>query len=273
MAELELEYGTTRTTPSLLERAREATSPGESLRFWREGSTWGEERWPLVRVYSAAFSGSGCHNVLLGSSKYRRISQGDLEDAVDLPAARSIWNGVTPRGRASNPTLLLLAGPPLSGKTTLGRALLEACAEPTLLIENDAVRNVLVNMPKFSAAEHRRVYNTSWELTRLGLQNGQHVILDATNRDEIGRQGAYQAGQESGSRVGVVFTIVRPEVIRARLQDAPPTQRRASRRIGHQTYVPARCSVPHWVCDTSLPTDALVAQLASSGVPLPILAS
>ena len=213
-------YSTLRTTRSVLEEARNARADGESIRFWEEksGGWWSSESYPLWRVYATTFESSKATVRLSKSRTYRQISREELESAVGLPTAKDLWAKMGTPGNAPRPVLIMMAGPPLSGKTTHANEIVRRALEPTLLVENDAVREHVVSemklpAPRFTVAEHRRVFNVSWELVRLALSQHCNVIFDATNRTESGRAGANAAASENDARVLVNIKDVGPEAL------------------------------------------------------------
>ena len=263
-------FSTLRTTRSVLEEARDARIEGEAIRFWEEkpGRWWSSETYPLWRVYATTFEASKATERLSKSKTYRQISREELESAVGLPIARDLWAEMGISGYVARPSLILMAGPPLSGKTTLANEIVRRALEPTLLVENDVVRAHIVSemklpAPKFTIAEHRRVFNVSWELIRLALSQHCNVIFDATNRTESGRAGAYAAASEYNARTSVIFMEVGPETLSTRYRSAKPEKQKAFAKLGSVTYNPKKCSVPYWVVESNGPADALLKGIAN----------
>jgi tRNA uridine 5-carbamoylmethylation protein Kti12 len=54
-------------------------------------------------------------------------------------------------GSAIAPTLIIMAGSPLSGKTTFAKEIVRRASEPIILIESDAVRGHTVSEMKLAA--------------------------------------------------------------------------------------------------------------------------
>ena len=265
----QLTFSTIRTTRPVVEEIRQMRVDGEAIRFWgeRSGGWWSSESHPLWRVYAATLAGSKATERLSKSSTYRQISREELEDAVGLPAARNLWARMGTAGSVTEPTLIIMAGPPLSGKTTLANEIVRRALEPTLLIENDAVREYIVSemrlaAPKFTVAEHRMVYNVSWELTRLALAQRCNIVFDATNRTESGRAGAYAAASEYNARVLVIFMKASPETLSARYHSADKLKQKAYDKLGAESYNPKRCSVPYKLVESDRSADMLLKEIA-----------
>ena len=177
-------------------------------------------------------------------------------------------------GDVVEPSLIIMAGPPLSGKTTLAREIVRRALEPTLLIENDAVREHIVSemklsAPKFTADEHRKVYNVSWELIRLALSQHCNVIFDATNRTDSGRAGAYAAASEYNARILVIFMKASLEILTARYHSVKSERQKAYDKLGTETYNPKKCSVPYEVVESDRPADVLLKEIAD-GIRIPL---
>jgi predicted kinase len=262
-------FSTLRTTRSVLEEARNIRVEGESIRFWEEksGGWWSSESYPLWRVYASTFAASKATQRLSKSKTYRQISKEELENAVGLPTARGLWAKMSIAGNVVEPTLVIMAGPPLSGKTTLANEIVRRAQEPIILIENDAVREHIVSemklaAPKFNITEHRRVFNVSWELIRLALSQHCNVIFDATNRTDSGRAGAYAAAAEYNARIMVIFMKVSPEMLSTRYGSAGLQKQKAYDKLGSETYNPKKCSVPYKLVDSNRPADVLLKEIA-----------
>lgn len=173
--------------------------------------------------------------------------------------------GIT--GSVKAPNLIIMAGPPLSGKTTLAKEVVRRALEPTVQIENDAVRAQIVSemklaSPKFTPAEHRTVYNVSWELIRLALSQHCHAIFDATNRTDDGRAPAYAAASEYKSEILVIFVRANPEILFARYSAVTEERQTAYDKLGAQTYNPKSCSVPCKLVESSKPADMFLKEIA-----------
>jgi predicted kinase len=262
-------FSTVRTTRSVLEEARNARVEGEAVRFWEEksGGWWSSESYSLWRVYAATFEASKATERLSKSTTYRQISREELENSVGFPTARNLWAKLGTTGNVIDPALVIMAGPPLSGKSTLANEIVRRALESTLLIENDAVREHVVSemkltAPKFTITEHRRVFNVSWELIRLALSQHCNVIFDATNRTDSGRAGAYAAASEYNARILVVFMKVSPDILSARYHSATLEKKKAYDKLGTETYSTKNCSVPYKLVESDRPPDVLLKGIA-----------
>jgi predicted kinase len=174
------------------------------------------------------------------------------------------------------PVLVVLVGPPASGKSTLARLL--AARLPAVLVQSDAVRKALVAQPTYTPAEHRRVFGEAHrQIVRL-LRAGQHVVFDATNLAEVHRRVLYRIAGACGARLLIARLAVPEAVARTRLArrqtardpgdlsdaDWAVYQRMAARR---EPIAP-----PHWVLNAAAAPEALAALLlraAARAAPAP----
>jgi hypothetical protein len=95
--------------------------------------------------------------------------------------------------------LIILSGLPGSGKTTFAAAL--AAATPIEHVESDAIRRSMAGQPRYTKAEHRKVFAEVERRVDEGLGHGRLVVLDATNlRDEFRRR-YWELAAARGDRV------------------------------------------------------------------------
>lgn len=262
-------FSTLRTTTSVFEEAMDARINGEAIRFWEErsGGWWSSESYNFWRIYAATFPGSKTTERLSKSTTYRQISREDLEEAIGLPTAREFWVKIGTTGSVVRPTLVIMAGSPLSGKTTLAKEIVQNALEPTVLIENDAVREYIASemklpAPRFTIAENRKVFNVSWELIRLALSQHCHAIFDATNRTDSGRAGAYAAAAENNAQIFVIFVTASPEILSARYLLANANKQKAYDKLGKDSYDSKKCSMPCRLVESDRTVDVLLKEIA-----------
>ncbi len=262
-------FGSLRTNRTLLGKALSSRAQNETFRFWEESSRFSDNPYPLFRVYSETLPGSEATKVLARSSTYREISRNVFETEVGLPTARRIWANVGKKGNLSRPTLLLMAGVPLSGKTTLAKEIVKRASDEVVLIENDEVRKIVAaemgnEWPKYTMSEHRKTFNVSWELIRFGLSSRCHVIFDATNLTEKGREGAYEAGDENGAAIQVLLVSAKPEDIAERYRLANSDKRKAYDKLGSQELGKFYRSVSHITVESDVEPAALIERISST---------
>jgi predicted kinase len=262
---------TTRTNRSLLDSALRVRGPGESIRFWEERNRFSEERWPLWRVYAEVSMGSPLYETLVRSKNSKKVSRAEFDERVGRIAAERIWHGKrSPVRGTGQPSLVILAGGPLAGKSTLAREIVLRAAEPVVHVENDDVRDVLFGEPRFTVSEHRQTYNVSWELIRLGLGKRCHVVFDATNVKDRGREGAYEAAWEAGATPFVLFVSASEAALEARYASAPPSQRRAYEKLGHKLPDSRSCTVAFATIESDQGVDRMVDRLTRVDFPIPL---
>lgn len=195
-----------------------------------------------------------------------------MERAATQDLLERLWAEAQPtltaRPRPPRPLLVVLAGPPLSGKTTLARALAEEAPAALLHVENDAVRARLAQgQPTHGPGENHLTYRASWALAQRAIEAGCHALHDGTNLTEQGRRGAYRAADSALAPAVVVFVDTPAGVQRARAEAGGPQRLAAWEQLGHRR--PAlRATRPHATVDGTRPLEELVAQLRA----LPALA-
>jgi predicted kinase len=151
----------------------------------------------------------------------RKATPFDIGAAV---AAVKSGLDVPPPARGQ-PALVMLAGLPGTGKSTLARRLAEAL--PAVIIESDRVRQTLFDPPGYGAEESRRVHLVCHILMGWYLRHYYHVVYDATNLYEYHRQLVYRLAERSGARLVVAEVIASEDVVRQRL--APHRREPSSR--------------------------------------------
>ena len=120
------------------------------------------------------------------------------------------------------PLLVAMCGLPGTGKSYFAAKLTEQL--PFLVLETDRLRKVLVEHPKYTTAEHRRVFRSCYYLIEYYLANGYSVLFDATNLNEEFRTHLYDISESTGAPLAVVHATAPLNTVRRRLK-----QRKADR--------------------------------------------
>ncbi len=111
--------------------------------------------------------------------------------------------------------LVLLSGLPGAGKTTFAAQLaarLDAC-----VLESDRVRLELFPKRRYTRGESGEVFATVRERAEEALEQGRHVIIDATNLRQRERRGFWQLAERRGALVVGVRLTAQDAVLRERL--------------------------------------------------------
>ena len=120
------------------------------------------------------------------------------------------------------PLLVAMCGLPGTGKSYFAAKLTEQV--PFLILETDRLRKVLVEHPKYTTAEHRRVFRSCYRLIEYYIANGYSVLFDATNLNEEFRTYLYDIAESTGAPLAVVHVTAPQNTVRRRLK-----QRKAER--------------------------------------------
>ena len=142
-----------------------------------------------------------------------------------------------------------MAGYPLSGKTTLSRAIVNNCPDNTIHVESDCIRQYVAESkghksPKFSYTESLTTFNIAHELIRLALSSNANVILDATNLQEKWRFDAYLAAEEFGSPVAVVLVEAPDDILEKRLETASEDKVKAYNNMSRVNFTKVTKNYP-----------------------------
>ena len=155
----------------------------------------------------------------------------------------------------SHPLLFAMCGLPGTGKSYFAAKLNEEI--PFLILETDRLRKVLVPHPKYTTQEHRRVFNSCYQLIIYYLINGYSVLFDATNLNEVFRSYLYDISETTAAPLAIIHATAPQDTVRRRLKG-----RKAERHAntysdaGWLIYtrlapVEEPVAVGHWAMDTS----------------------
>jgi predicted kinase len=170
------------------------------------------------------------------------------------------------------PALVMAAGLPGSGKSRFCRELRRRTG--AVILESDALRQVLFPQPDHSQAESRRLFTAIHGAIERLLRAGVHTILDATNLAEWQREPVYAIAERTGARLLLVWLEAPPRIVQARLAKrcrGADTKDRST--AGIAVYERMRAQVeeirrPHRVVNTSRGTrealDAIADEMESS---------
>ena len=114
------------------------------------------------------------------------------------------------------PLLVAMCGLPGTGKSYFAAKLTGQV--PFLVLETDRLRKVLVEHPKYTTGEHRRVFRSCYYLIEEYLSNGYSVLFDATNLNEEFRTYLYDISDSTGAPLAVVQVTAPKDTVRRRLK-------------------------------------------------------
>ena len=158
---------------------------------------------------------------------HRRAGRDRLDDQLnkDVASMRKVLDQdlATAQPRMpEQPLLVAMCGLPGTGKSYFAAKLTEHV--PFLILETDRLRKVLVEHPKYTTAEHRRVFRSCYHLIDHDLINGYSVLFDATNLNEEFRTYLYDISESTGAPLAVIHATAPKNTVRRRLK-----QRKAGR--------------------------------------------
>ena len=117
----------------------------------------------------------------------------------------------------SQPLLVAMCGLPGTGKSHFASKLSEEV--PFLIMETDRLRKVIVPHPKYTTQEHRRVFNSCYQLIVYYLVNGYSVLFDATNLNEDFRSHIYDISAPTAAPLAIVHVTAPQNTVRRRLKE------------------------------------------------------
>ena len=117
----------------------------------------------------------------------------------------------------SQPLLVSMCGLPGTGKSHFASKLSEEV--PFLIMETDRLRKVIVPHPKYTTQEHRRVFNSCYQLIVYYLVNGYSVLFDATNLNEDFRSHIYDISETTAAPLAIVHVTAPKNTVRRRLKE------------------------------------------------------
>lgn len=162
--------------------------------------------------------------------------------------------------------MIVLAGPPLSGKTTFARHLTQALPVATVHVENDRLRSGVAEAlgragPTFGGQENHLTYEAARDLIDRALEAGVHVLHDATNLRQSTRADAYALADRWDAPARVVFLQASRAVREDRAHEEGPAAEQAHAALGARRPTPEACRRPCITLDGTRPPAENLRQL------------
>lgn len=117
--------------------------------------------------------------------------------------------------KSKRAAVIVMIGLPGSGKSHLAREIKRRF--PAVILDSDALRQVLFVDPRHTKAEHGRLFPAMHLLMARLLERGISIIVDATNLKEANRRPYYRIAQEHDAKLLLVRTWAPKREIRRRL--------------------------------------------------------
>jgi predicted kinase len=164
------------------------------------------------------------------------------------------------------PVLVVLVGPPASGKSTLAERL--AVRLPATVVQSDAIRKALVTVPRYTPEEHQQVFAAAHTETARLLRAGSHVVFDATNLEDDPRRVLAGIAAECAAELLIARLAISRAEAQRRLERRGTA--RAAGDLSDADWVVYQMLAtrfepiqgPHWVLNGTSAPDALAALLA-----------
>ena len=178
----------------------------------------------------------------MNTKNFTEITKETLEEEVGKSKALNIWKKYNVRKKPpEKPALVLMAGYPLSGKSTLAQEMERECPNNTVIVESDKIRTYVAEIedykvPKYTIHESLLTFNICHELIRIGLSNSVNVIFDATNLQEQSRFGSYLAAEEYDAPIAVVLVEAPIEIMTERFEASDTLRKKALLKLSETNF-------------------------------------